>query len=87
MSTSNANVLALGSAYSDLLREENEIFSAWRPMRRIVGGAYNTYFPAEATCQFNSSLMRVTARTSASARRTSGSSSTSAAEAQVRTRS
>jgi iron(II)-dependent oxidoreductase len=30
----------------------DETFSAWRPMRRIIGGAYDTYFPAEATCQF-----------------------------------
>ncbi|MFO0907587.1 MAG: SUMF1/EgtB/PvdO family nonheme iron enzyme [Isosphaeraceae bacterium] len=29
-----------------------ESFVAWRPMRRIVGGAFDTYFPAEATCQF-----------------------------------
>jgi iron(II)-dependent oxidoreductase len=29
-----------------------EVFRAWRPMRRIVGGAFDTYFPAEATCQF-----------------------------------
>jgi iron(II)-dependent oxidoreductase len=29
-----------------------EYFTPWKPMRRIVGGAYNTYFPSEATCQF-----------------------------------
>ncbi len=25
---------------------------AWTPLRRIVGGGFDTYFPAEATCQF-----------------------------------
>jgi iron(II)-dependent oxidoreductase len=25
---------------------------AWTPLRRIVGGAFDTYFPAEATCQY-----------------------------------
>lgn len=30
----------------------DETFTAWRPMRRIVGGAFDTYFPAEATCHF-----------------------------------
>lgn len=25
---------------------------AWTPLRRIVGGAFDTYFPAEATCHF-----------------------------------
>jgi iron(II)-dependent oxidoreductase len=30
----------------------DEVFQAWKPMRRIIGGAYDTYFPAEATCQF-----------------------------------
>jgi iron(II)-dependent oxidoreductase len=30
----------------------DETFQAWKPLRRIVGGAYNTYFPAEATCHF-----------------------------------
>ncbi|MFO0909557.1 MAG: SUMF1/EgtB/PvdO family nonheme iron enzyme [Isosphaeraceae bacterium] len=30
----------------------DEMFAAWRPMRRIAGGAYDTYFPAEATNQF-----------------------------------
>lgn len=29
-----------------------ETFFAARPMRRIIGGAYDTYFPGEATCQF-----------------------------------
>ena len=29
-----------------------EFFQPWKPMRRIVGGAFNTYFPSEATCQF-----------------------------------
>ena len=29
-----------------------EAFVALRPMRRIVGGAFDTYFPGEATCQF-----------------------------------
>ena len=27
-------------------------FQPWRPMRRIVGGAFDTYLPHEATCQF-----------------------------------
>jgi iron(II)-dependent oxidoreductase len=30
----------------------DETFQAWKPLRRIVGGAYNTYFPAESTCHF-----------------------------------
>jgi iron(II)-dependent oxidoreductase len=30
----------------------DEAFQAWKPLRRIVGGAFNTYFPAESTCQF-----------------------------------
>lgn len=30
----------------------DETFQAWKPLRRIVGGAFNTYFPAESTCQF-----------------------------------
>jgi iron(II)-dependent oxidoreductase len=29
-----------------------ETFSPWKPMRRIIGGAFNTYFPSGATCQF-----------------------------------
>jgi iron(II)-dependent oxidoreductase len=30
----------------------DETFHGLRPTRRIIGGAYDTYFPAEATCQF-----------------------------------
>jgi iron(II)-dependent oxidoreductase len=30
----------------------DETFQGLRPMRRIVGGAFDTYFPAEGTCQF-----------------------------------
>lgn len=30
----------------------DQTFLGWRPMRRIIGGAFDTYFPAEATCQF-----------------------------------
>jgi iron(II)-dependent oxidoreductase len=30
----------------------DESFQAWKPLRRIVGGAFNTYFSAESTCQF-----------------------------------
>jgi iron(II)-dependent oxidoreductase len=29
-----------------------ETFNPWKPMRRIIGGAFNTYFPSEATCRF-----------------------------------
>jgi iron(II)-dependent oxidoreductase len=29
-----------------------ETFVPWKPMRRIIGGAFNTYFASEATCQF-----------------------------------
>jgi iron(II)-dependent oxidoreductase len=29
-----------------------EVFHPWRPMRRIVGGAFDTYFATEATCHF-----------------------------------
>jgi iron(II)-dependent oxidoreductase len=32
--------------------QEGETFVPWKPMRRIIGGAFNTYFPSEATCQF-----------------------------------
>jgi iron(II)-dependent oxidoreductase len=27
-------------------------FVPWKPLRRIAGGAYNTYFPTEGTCHF-----------------------------------
>ncbi len=27
-------------------------FQSWRPMRRIIGGAFDTYLPSEATCHF-----------------------------------
>jgi iron(II)-dependent oxidoreductase len=32
--------------------EPGETFVPWKAMRRIVGGAFNTYLPGEATCQF-----------------------------------
>ncbi len=32
--------------------EPGERFETWRPLRRIAGGAFDTYLPAEATCQF-----------------------------------
>jgi iron(II)-dependent oxidoreductase len=32
--------------------QSGEYFQPWKPMRRIIGGAYNTYFPSEATCQY-----------------------------------
>jgi iron(II)-dependent oxidoreductase len=32
--------------------EPGETFQPWKPMRRIVGGAFNTYFSSEATCHF-----------------------------------
>jgi iron(II)-dependent oxidoreductase len=32
--------------------QPGETFVPWKPMRRIVGGAFNTYFPSEATSQF-----------------------------------
>jgi iron(II)-dependent oxidoreductase len=31
---------------------EEETFVPWKPMRRIIGGAYDTYFASEATCHF-----------------------------------
>jgi iron(II)-dependent oxidoreductase len=31
---------------------QGETFHAWKPLRRIAGGAFDTYFPAEAVCQF-----------------------------------
>lgn len=31
---------------------EGESFRAWKPMRRIVGGAFDTYLLGEATCDF-----------------------------------
>ncbi len=30
----------------------DETFAPWQPMRRIAGGAFDTYLPAEATCHF-----------------------------------
>jgi iron(II)-dependent oxidoreductase len=32
--------------------ETDETFEAWKPLRRIVGGAFDTYFAGEATSQF-----------------------------------
>jgi iron(II)-dependent oxidoreductase len=32
--------------------DPNHNFVPWKPMRRIVGGAFNTYFANEATCHF-----------------------------------
>ncbi len=32
--------------------QAGEYFQSWKPLRRIIGGAFNTYFPNEATCQF-----------------------------------
>ena len=32
--------------------EPDHTFVPWKPMRRIVGGAFNTYFANEATCHF-----------------------------------
>jgi gamma-glutamyl hercynylcysteine S-oxide synthase len=31
---------------------DGETFVPWKPMRRIIGGAFNTYFASEASCQF-----------------------------------
>jgi iron(II)-dependent oxidoreductase len=31
---------------------DGEIFRPWKPMRRIIGGAFDTYLLAEATCHF-----------------------------------
>ena len=31
---------------------EGTTFLPWKPMPRIIGGAYNTYFASEATCHF-----------------------------------
>jgi iron(II)-dependent oxidoreductase len=31
---------------------EHEVFRAWKPMRRIIGGAFDTYLIGEATCHF-----------------------------------
>jgi iron(II)-dependent oxidoreductase len=32
--------------------QPGEYFQTWKPLRRIIGGAFNTYFPGEATCHF-----------------------------------
>jgi gamma-glutamyl hercynylcysteine S-oxide synthase len=32
--------------------ESKATLEAWTPLRRIVGGAFDTYFPAEATCHY-----------------------------------
>lgn len=32
--------------------QPGQYFQTWKPLRRIIGGAFNTYFPSEATCQF-----------------------------------
>ncbi|MBX6313652.1 MAG: SUMF1/EgtB/PvdO family nonheme iron enzyme [Isosphaeraceae bacterium] len=31
---------------------EQEVFRPWKPMRRIIGGAFDTYLLSEATCHF-----------------------------------
>jgi iron(II)-dependent oxidoreductase len=31
---------------------EHATLEAWTPLRRIAGGAFDTYFPGEGTCQF-----------------------------------
>lgn len=42
----------LDDALESIPCRPDETFQAWKPLRRIVGGAYNTYLPAESTCQF-----------------------------------
>jgi gamma-glutamyl hercynylcysteine S-oxide synthase len=32
--------------------DSQSTLEAWMPLRRIIGGAFDTYFPAEATCQY-----------------------------------
>ncbi|CAN5642220.1 hypothetical protein BH23PLA1_BH23PLA1_15960 [soil metagenome] len=32
--------------------QPGEMLQTWKPMRRIVGGAFNTYLPGEVTCHF-----------------------------------
>jgi iron(II)-dependent oxidoreductase len=32
--------------------DQDELFHVWKPMRRILGGAFDTYFPAEAASSF-----------------------------------
>ena len=42
----------LGDPLDAIPCHPDETFVAWRPMRRIIGGAFDTYFAAEGTCQF-----------------------------------
>jgi gamma-glutamyl hercynylcysteine S-oxide synthase len=42
----------LDDALESIPCRPDETFEVWKPLRRIAGGAFNTYFPAEATCQF-----------------------------------
>jgi iron(II)-dependent oxidoreductase len=42
----------LGDQLESVPGEANATLETWTPLRRIVGGAFDTYFPAEATCQY-----------------------------------
>jgi iron(II)-dependent oxidoreductase len=42
----------LGDPLESIPCETQATLEAWTPLRRIVGGAFDTYFPAEATCQY-----------------------------------
>ncbi|HEV3166712.1 MAG TPA: SUMF1/EgtB/PvdO family nonheme iron enzyme, partial [Isosphaeraceae bacterium] len=42
----------LGDPLETIPGHPSEIFRPVKPMRRIIGGAYNTYLPAEATNQY-----------------------------------
>jgi gamma-glutamyl hercynylcysteine S-oxide synthase len=41
---------------------EHEVFRPWKPMRRIVGGAFDTYLLNEATCHFVTGQMELDRR-------------------------
>jgi iron(II)-dependent oxidoreductase len=42
----------LEDALESIPCESQATLEAWTPLRRIIGGAFDTYFPAEATCHY-----------------------------------
>lgn len=42
----------LGDPLDSIPCEAQSTLEAWTPLRRIIGGAFDTYFPAEATCHY-----------------------------------
>jgi iron(II)-dependent oxidoreductase len=42
----------LADSLESIPGDAQSTLEAWTPLRRIIGGAYDTYFPAEATCHY-----------------------------------